>query len=132
MAPRATIQKRVVREAFEKAKRPLRPEEAFERARKQRPQIGMATVYRTIKSLVAAHELCAVELPGEATRYEVYRDEHHHHFHCRGCKQVFEVESCPASSADFDLPGFVVERHEMTLFGLCKQCNRGGRKSAMN
>lgn len=130
MSQRATVQQRVVREAFESAKRPLRPEEAFERARKRRPQIGMATVYRTIKSLLAAHELCAVELPGEATRYEIFRDEHHHHFHCRSCKQVFEVETCPAAMADFGLPGFQVERHEVTLFGLCKGCGKKTRNAA--
>ena len=128
MAQRDTVQKRVVREAFESAKRPLRPEEVFVRARKRRPQIGMATVYRSIKSLIAAHELCAVELPGGATYYEIFRNEHHHHFHCRACEQVFEVESCPASMKDFSLPGFKVERHEMTLFGLCKSCTKNAEK----
>ncbi|MBN8549442.1 MAG: transcriptional repressor [Deltaproteobacteria bacterium] len=130
MTQRDTIQQRVVREAFEKAKRPLRPEEVLVRAQKRRPQIGMATVYRTIKTLLAANELCAVQLPGEATYYEISRDEHHHHFHCRTCKQVFEVESCPAAMSDFDLPGFTVERHEVTLFGLCKKCSKEPRRQA--
>ncbi len=116
------MQQRLVREAFESAKRPLRPEEAWQRAQRNRPGLGMATVYRTIKSLLDTQELCAVELPGEATLYEMNHGHHHHHFHCRTCRQVFEVESCPVHAEEIAIPGFTIERHEITLYGLCRDC----------
>ena len=120
---RETVQQRVVRETFEHAKRPLRPEDVLRAAKRERPGLGMATVYRTIKTLLDRNELCAVELPGEATLYEINHGHHHHHFHCRGCRQVFEVERCPMHVEDLAIPGFNVERHEITLYGICDACS---------
>ena len=83
----------------------------------------MATVYRTIKGLVEEGWLLAVDLPGEAPRYEVAGKAHHDHFRCRVCNRVFEVE-CSVRLSSKMPRGFVVEGHETVLKGLCATCPR--------
>lgn len=124
MPERETVQQRLVRQTFEAAQRPLKAEDALRIAKKQRPSLGLATVYRTIRTLMSRQTLCAVEVPGESTHYEINHGHHHHHFHCRRCRQVFEVEQCPVKPAALGIPGFTVERHEITLFGLCNACGQ--------
>ena len=70
---------------IEEAGRPLGPREVLESARSQCPGLGIATVYRTLKTGVEGGWLRQVDLPGDAPRYEVMGKQHHHHFHCRAC-----------------------------------------------
>jgi len=119
---RRTRQREAIWQTFERAARPLGPQETLELARSDVPGLGIATVYRNIKALVAEERLRAVELPGAPDRYEVAGKDHHHHFHCRACDGVFEVETC---QGDFDAitpNGFSLEDHEITLYGLCARC----------
>src|SRR5258708_11179952 len=53
----------------------FRSAEILGAAQREVPAIGLATVYRNIKQLMEAGEVQAVDLPGEATRYE--RSEEH-------------------------------------------------------
>ena len=69
--PRNTRQKQAIRDAFIEADRPLSPEEALAAAQRLYATLGIATVYRNIKSLLAERWLDPVSLPGQATRYEV-------------------------------------------------------------
>lgn len=122
MRQRSSLQLRTIQHVFETSKHPLLAEEALGAAQKKLPSLGIATVYRAIRSLRNSGFLKVVELPGESTRYEMARKEHHHHFHCRKCKRVFEVESCPSSLKNFKLPGFAIEGHEITFYGSCSNC----------
>ncbi len=119
---RDTRQRKAIRQSIEDAARPLSPQEILEFAQAAVPGLGMATVYRSIKGLVEEGWLRAVELPGRPPAYEVAGKEHHHHFHCRKCGRVFEVEGCPGNLKKLAPPGFVVEEHEVVLYGLCDRC----------
>src|SRR5688572_19131816 len=76
---RNTTQRNAIRHALQETGRPLSPQEILETAQADVPGLGIATVYRTIKSLVAEGWLVPVELPGEPARYELSRIAHHHH-----------------------------------------------------
>ncbi len=119
---RHTRQRDAIRRAFETAGRPLRPQECRAIARTVVPEIGIATVYRNIRRLVDEGWLRVVELPGAADRYEISGGRHHHHFVCRHCDGVFEVEACPGGFAALAPPGFRVEGHDLVLYGLCRRC----------
>lgn len=119
---RRTRQRDAIWQVLEQAARPLGPQEMLDLAQSEVPGLGIATVYRNIKTLVSEGRLRVVELPGAPDRYEVAGKHHHHHFHCRSCDKVFEVETC---SGDFDAitpAGFELEDHEITLYGLCSLC----------
>jgi len=119
---RQTRQRDAIRGAFAAAARPLSPQEVLSAARRVLPSLGIATVYRTVKALLADGALHTVELPGAPARYELAGKRHHHHFHCRACDGVFEVEACPAGIRRLLPGGFRLERHEIILYGLCAGC----------
>lgn len=122
---RKTSQRSAIRKAFEQAGRPLSPQEALELAKPHAKGLGIATVYRNLKALADKGELNPVSLPGESTaRYELCGKAHHHHFHCRKCHQVYEVEGCPGNIEPLVPKGFLMEDHEVVLYGLCSACRR--------
>jgi len=118
---RDTRQRRAIRRAFETSGRPLSPREVRAAAHRHAPTLGLATVYRNLRSLVEEGWLVPVEVPGEPARYEPAGKRHHHHFRCRRCDRLFELGGCrrPVPRAP---RGFVVESHELTLFGRCAAC----------
>jgi Fur family ferric uptake transcriptional regulator len=120
---RETQQRRAIRRAFEAAGRPLSPQEIHEGARSNVRGLGIATVYRNIKAMLEEGWLRSVELPGAPSRYELAGKDHHHHFHCRECDRVFEMEQCPGSLRDLAPQGFEPESHEIILYGLCATCS---------
>ncbi|MFA9477056.1 Fur family transcriptional regulator [Phycisphaerales bacterium AB-hyl4] len=120
---RRTPQREAIREAIQQADRPLGPQEILERALHAVPGLGMATVYRTVRAGVDEGWLQPVDLPGSPTRYEPAGKQHHHHFACRTCGGVFEVDGCPGNLGALTPDGFKLENHEVVLYGLCRQCN---------
>ena len=125
MVTRRTQQRRAIRAAFENAGRPLGPQEVLTLAQGAVPGLGIATVYRALKKLVSDGELQVVELPGVPSRYELAGLAHHHHFHCRDCDRVFDVEGCPRQVTDYTPPGFRTEEHAVVLYGRCSGCVTG-------
>ncbi len=119
---RDTRQRRAIRGAILSADRPLTPQEILDGAQQDVEGLGLATVYRTINALVETDEVVAVDVPGEPPRYEPAGKDHHHHFHCRSCGRVFEVEDCPGSLKHMTPAGFTLESHHITLYGTCKEC----------
>ncbi len=121
---RSTRQRDAIKSVIDSARRPLSPQEILEGAKNQVSGLGIATVYRNLKSMVESNSLVVVSLPGESARYESAGHQHHHHFHCTGCNRVFDVHQCPGSMLDLAPKGFSVDRHELTLYGKCDECGR--------
>lgn len=120
---RDTKQRRAIREVFSRERRPLSTEEVLVAGRMLVPSLGIATVYRTISSLVDESWIHSVELPGESSRYERSGKPHHHHFICRGCGSAFDVADCPEDVEQLAPPGFEVDAHELVLYGHCPECH---------
>ncbi len=123
MHERNTRQREAIRRAICQAGRPLNPREVHELARSSLKELGIATVYRELRRLLAEGWLVPVELPGETARYERSGKAHHHHFRCRKCRRIFELEGCALKPRRLVPDGFVVEDHEVVFHGLCPKCN---------
>jgi Fur family ferric uptake transcriptional regulator len=121
---RQTRQRETIVTVIREANRPVSPQEILDLAAKRLPRLGVATVYRAIRQLVAEGELTPVGIPGEAPRYEPAGKAHHHHFHCRKCDRVFEMDGCPGPLQAMAPKGFKVEGHDILLYGLCDRCRR--------
>lgn len=119
---RNTRQRSAIRDAIEAADGPLSPAEVHEAARADVPNIGLATVYRTINSLLEDGVIAAVELPGEPARYEAAGRGHHHHFRCTACHRVYDFTGCPGNLAQLAPEGFKVTGHDIVLYGVCVDC----------
>lgn len=111
-----------MRDVLIQAGRPLSPQEILEETQNTIPGLGLATVYRNIKAMVESRWLRVVELPGAPDRYELADIGHHHHFHCRRCDRVFDVEGCPGNLHAMTPEGFQLESHEIVLYGCCAAC----------
>lgn len=120
---RSTKQRTAILHALQSVHRPLSASELLEHAQRDVPGMGLATVYRTIDSLVKDGRVTVVEIPGKPPRYEISGKEHHHHFLCGTCHKVFEVEGCPGNIDGLVPSGFTLEKHELTLYGTCKGCS---------
>mgnify|MGYP005607894431 FL=1 len=109
---RDTKQRSAIRDVFARCKRPLSPKELLKEASRQIPQLGIATVYRNIKSMVEKKELVAIEIPGEAPRYALPGNESHSLFICNKTGRVFFLDDkkfqlkVPRSSKDFKIKHF--------------------------
>jgi Fur family transcriptional regulator, ferric uptake regulator len=128
---RATRQRDAIRTAIETAKRPLSPREVQQEARCRVPGLGLATVYRNLKSLTGDGVVRTISLPGERPRYEAAESpHHHHHFKCVACRRVFDIPGCPGNLRRLAPRGFRVEHHDITLYGRCSDCNRRSSRPA--
>jgi len=121
---RDTAQRRAIRETFTTAARPLSHHEVLVEARKRVDGMGIATVYRTIKSLLDDGSLIPVDLPGQCARYELAGLTHHHHFACRKCARVFDLPGCTGHIHTHLPGGFIAEEHAVVVYGLCESCHK--------
>ena len=121
---RNTRQRRAIADVFSRIDRPLRPEEVLESARESVPSMGIATVYRNLARLLQSGEIVGVNLPDVGTLYERAGKAHHHHFYCRQCGRLFDFPGCPVSDDHLVPPGFLVDGHELFLYGTCEDCRK--------
>ncbi len=119
---RKTKQRDAVRAALESAERPLSVDELLEAASRRVKGLGVATVYRAVSTLLAEGWIDAVEIRGEATRYERADKGHHHHFQCEKCDRTFDLSGCLDNVRKLAPPRFRVRQHSVTLYGLCAGC----------
>ncbi len=125
LGQRHTRQRDVIVAVIREATGPLTVNEILHRAQERVPGLGVATVYRTLKLLQEGGKITTVILPSGETRYESTGLGHHHHFHCRVCDEVYDLEECPVQIPTRELAnGFQVESHELTLYGICSTCSR--------
>ena len=61
-----------------------------EEINKALPDVGRATVYRTIRLLLDAGVVCKLVMRDGSTKYSLARVEHHHHLVCVRCGTVEE------------------------------------------
>jgi|TARA_B110000438_G_C15816246_1_gene652088 Fur family ferric uptake transcriptional regulator len=123
---RQTRQREAISQALKAAQRPLTPQELHGLAVETLPSLGLRTVYRQIRELVAAGEIVGIDYPGQPLRYEAVTGEHRAHYICRDCDRIF---SFPQNVPDVDiapLSNFEVSGQETIFYGrgrgLCSKC----------
>ena len=100
-------------------------EQVFMRAKKQMPEISMATVYNCLDALVQCDLVRLVRLDKGPTRFCPNMTEHGH-FHCDRCGRFFDVELVAGTA--FQMPvGFQVSSCDVSVRGLCADCLGGER-----
>ncbi|KIE59058.1 Fur family transcriptional regulator [Methylacidiphilum kamchatkense Kam1] len=119
---RKTKQKEAIVSVLRSAESPLSPAEIQTRASLLVPSLGIATVYRLLRILKENKKVVTVEIPGESPRYEISGRAHHHHFYCRNCHQIFEFGKCTDKIEELVPKGFLVQEHEIILYGRCPSC----------
>ncbi|MGE4292136.1 MAG: Fur family transcriptional regulator [Desulfovibrio sp.] len=126
-----TPQRKTIVETFLESEDHFSAEQLYERVGRRMPDIGQATVYRTLKLLVDSGLAETIDLGDGATLYEHrYGHDHHDHLVCIVCGRKIEIVDPAIESRQEALAekyGFILTRHRMYLFGLCPECARADR-----
>jgi Fur family transcriptional regulator, ferric uptake regulator len=107
---------------LEKSKGPLSADEIREHL--GRRSIGQATVYRLLRQGVEEGVIRELSFPNSPNRFELACLKHHHHFQCNVCDRVFDLEGCVEQVTKLAPKGFVVDSHDILLFGRCEKCEK--------
>lgn len=106
----------------------LTTEEIYNLVKKECPEIGLATVYRTVMLLDDIGILTRLDLGDGCNRYELVHEEenhHHHHLICNECGKVIEVEDDLLDSLEDDIQSkykFKIKNHSVKFYGICDEC----------
>ena len=109
----------------------LTAEEIYGLVKVKNPEIGLATVYRTIQILLELKIIDRIYLDDGYVRYElghVYEDEdshHHHHLICVKCGRVMSFQGDLLEGFEKKMEektGFRIQDHDVKLYGYCADC----------
>ncbi len=122
-----TEQRKEILNVFLKTERHLSVEDLYNIAKRKDPNIGQATVFRTLKLLQEADIAKEVDLGDGKIRYEhKYGHGHHDHLICVRCGRYIEAVDLKIEKLQDDLckkHRFLPQRHKMEIFGICKRCH---------
>ena len=123
---RHTIQREIIIEELFLNRGHHTPDEFYHIVQSKHPEIGKATVYRTLKLLEEAKLISKIEFGDGRVRYELCADkEHHDHLICEKCHRSVEVVDQKIESLQHRLAethGFELTGHRLYLFGICQNC----------
>ncbi len=106
----------------------LSTEEIYELVKKNHPEIGLATVYRTLLLLDNMELVYKLDLDDGCSRYELNKDNEdhrHHHLICTECGSVEEVQEDLLEALEEQIlqkNGFIIKDHRVKFYGCCKKC----------
>lgn len=108
----------------------LSAEEIYMLVKKKSPDIGLATVYRTLEMLTDLRIVDKISFNDGVSRYDLRKEgaQHfHHHLLCLECGGIEEVEDDLLGDVEKIVEKrfqFLVKDHRLTFHGVCKQCQR--------
>ncbi|OPJ57282.1 Fur family transcriptional regulator [Alkalithermobacter paradoxus] len=124
-----TPQRRSIVETMFKLKgEHLSSEEIYDLVKKDCPEIGLATVYRTLQLLDDIGAVLKLNLDDGCCRYEINIDDeshNHHHLICKKCSKVIEVKEDLLEVLEDKIEssyGFEIYDHDLKFFGICDEC----------
>lgn len=127
---RITPKVRAVIELFLKCQSILDPLEVQAGLKKRFKGVGLPTIYRILENLASCGILVTAANEDRQLRYFICREieaGHHHHFICRKCGKVDEVNLCLIEEVSKYVKRHLkatVQSHFLQIEGLCAQCNR--------
>mgnify|MGYP001260406061 CR=1 FL=1 len=125
---KSTQQRDVIVDQFLKSSGHISIDDLLARVKRKNPNIGYATVYRTMKLLTECGIAAARQFGDGQTRFEVMLDEHHHdHLICMSCGLILEFENHTIEKLQdemaSELGGFKLIKHKLELYGLCPKAS---------
>ncbi|MGH7860517.1 MAG: Fur family transcriptional regulator [Candidatus Binatia bacterium] len=133
---KATSQRDDIARVFFASERHISVEELYAEVKKVNPRVGYATVYRTLRLLKECGLAAERHFNDGEARYERAESEKrpHDHFICERCNRIVEFSSPENDALHQGIAsrlGFVITRHRLELYGICRECREGnGRRSS--
>ena len=122
-----TPKRKAVIRLFLKARRTLAPQEVHQRLQRIITPLGLPTVYRILEELTSINVLISVVSQDRLLAYALCARPrvHHHHFLCRSCQRVEEVDYCGITDAGKRIQkklGCRIDSHLFQVEGMCADC----------
>ena len=108
----------------------LTAEEIYDKVKKGCPEIGLATVYRTILLLEELGVISRLDLNDGCSRYEILHSNEthrHHHLICNACHKVSEVQDDLLEELEISIEKqyrFKILDHSVKFYGVCDECQK--------
>jgi len=122
---KCTPQRIAVFKVIEDSKTHLSIEKIHNEVKNFLPNVGLATVYRTLDSLIDLGLIEKVHLEDGCHSFTSTLSGHRHALVCKVCDQVVEYEDCPLEAIKEQVSrktGFKIDNHYLQLFGTCSEC----------
>lgn len=128
-----TVQRQVILDVFlQHQEMHLSAEDVYHLVKQAHPEVGLATVYRTLEMLSELNILQKMDFGDGRSRYElneVGHEHQHHHLICLRCGKVREfaddlldsLEQSIAAQCDFQIVD-----HQVKFYGHCRECRAEG------
>ena len=109
-------------------------EDIYELVKEDYPEIGLATIYRTVQLLREMQLVDRINLDDGCLRYEMSylfvgeKKHHHHHMICKTFWKVVPFEEDLLDELERLVEqetGFRVSDHELKFYGQCEECLTG-------
>lgn len=115
---------------LENEKDHMSAEEIYFLVKQKSPEIGLATVYRTLEILTDLKVIDKVSFNDGLARYDLRKEgakHFHHHLLCLECGNIEEVEEDLLGEVEEIIEQryhFVVKDHRLTFHGICRECQK--------
>lgn len=115
---------------LENEKAHLSAEEVYFLVKQKSPEIGLATVYRTLEILTELKVVDKISFNDGLARYDLRKegaDHFHHHLLCLECGTIEEVEEDLLLEVEQVVEqkySFLVKDHRLTFHGICQTCQQ--------
>ncbi|MBN9653153.1 transcriptional repressor [Halobacillus litoralis] len=119
-----------VRVLLENEEDHLSAEDVYLLVKEKAPEIGLATVYRTLELLSELKVVDKINFGDGVSRYDLRKEgaEHfHHHLVCIECGSVEEIDEDLLGDVEKIVEsqwGFEVKDHRLTFHGICRVCQK--------
>lgn len=103
-------------------------DEVYNIVKKEYPDLGIATVYRTLQLFEKLNIVYKLNFDDGCSRYELSagtENHHHHHLICLNCGKVQEVklDLLEALEEEIESEGqFTIVDHNVKFYGYCSEC----------
>lgn len=90
-------------------------------------EVGIATVYRTMKFFEEMNIVDSLDVGDGVKRYELNLSLHHDHLVCTSCSKIIEFTDDLIEKQQIKVAkthNFNLKDHVMTIYGLCESCNK--------
>jgi Fur family ferric uptake transcriptional regulator len=124
-----------VRVLLEREEDHLSAEDIYLLVKEKAPEIGLATVYRTLELLSELKIVDKINFGDGVSRYDLRKEgaaHFHHHLVCMECGTVEEIVEDLLEDVEKKVEDqwqFQVKDHRLTFHGICRKCQQNNKET---
>ncbi len=130
MSLKSTKQRERILEVIHEAHGHLTADQVYSILKAEDTSIGVATVYRNLKTLYENKIINRIQHPDFGYVYDANLDRHYH-FHCDVCNKMYDIDDLYKEELNREVEhkfGGKVRSHMTFFYGTCPDCLKKSKK----